>query len=167
MIGAAIHSTSTTVFEDFPKDDKSPANYTNEFFHGPLSHSLFFMGAIATTVFLALLEINHPDLNRTFNSDWALVLGMTVGLIEMVSIIWSTFIKTHLVASMIATAVIFCNIIPHLDALANFPIAVFALVSQSILSAGLLIVLAIYSTDSPFSKKFIKIFFPNGYPHYS
>ena len=61
-IGSGIHTSATSVYQSFKSKGKieKQAYFTNELFHGPLSHNMVYLGAIISTVCLGFLELNHP-----------------------------------------------------------------------------------------------------------
>lgn len=167
VVGTAIHSISATMADDFPKGEAIQAQQTNEIFHGPLSHGMTYMGGIFTVVFLALLELNHPDPNFLLSPDLSLILGVILGLVATIGIIWSTYIASHFLASLLATSILLYFNLNYIRDLSDFPLFIMALTTEGVLLGGLLITLIIFRSSSTLTRKFIKFFFPNGHPYHS
>lgn len=166
IVGTAIHSTSATIADDFGKSEISKARETNEIFHGPLSHYMTYIGGILAVAFLAILDFNHPDIRSLLSIDWAIILGVLLGLAATIGIIWSTYISGHLVVSFLATSILTYLLWPFLNDLGSFPVAILSLVAETVVFGGLLIALVIFKSNNSLTRKFIKMFFPSGHPYH-
>lgn len=167
VIGTAIHSTSTTVAKDFPKNHNCQAQETNEVFHGHLSHYMTYLGGIFTVVFLAFLEVNHPDFNTILNPDISMVFGAILGLASIIGIIWSTYIFVHLIASFLATSILLYIYLNYIQIKEYYPLFLFSLTAESVVFGGLLITFVIFKSSNKLTRQFIKFFFPSGHPYHS
>ncbi len=141
IMGVAVHSTATTVSDYFVKKDKSKAHLVDEFLHGPLSHEMLYLGAMTSTLFLSLLEMNHPDLKASFNWTVAFFLGATLGIAWALGINWSRYVKYNLAASFTFLCLIFLLTLPRLKEISYYPITSFMLACLSALSFGLILIL--------------------------
>lgn len=176
-IGAAIHSTSTSVYQAFLKDRrifknknqqlKSESFKTNEIFHGSLSHNLSYVGGILASVFLILLELNHPS-QSTFwlNLPLLFIIGITMGLVEGIAVLWSGHISYSLVTATISSIFVYIFCLPSLTAVNAYPVAIILTISLVTLSLILVIASFIFIASASLSKRMIKRLFPKNHPIY-
>lgn len=80
--GVAIHSLTKTLSRYFSADQKKTEVYeVNEAFHLNFSHNLIYSGAVLSTTFFALLELNHVSPYGPENGIIISILnGVFVGL---------------------------------------------------------------------------------------
>lgn len=175
-MGLAIHSTSTSVMQAFLKDRKlsdadkkkieSTAFWTNEKFHGSLSHNMFYVGGLSATFFLAILEINHPGQPpATFlmNNNFLIIIGILIGVTEGLAVLWSTYIGFSLIVSILGVSFMYFFDNPAAINSQTFPIAFVMYVSLITLLIMLVTTLIIFRISEVWSKRFVKLLYPKGH----
>lgn len=164
FIGNAIHSTSASVSQAFPKGSRTKAYFTNEFFHKSTSHDMTYLGAAGIILFLGLLELNHPAVTQVLGLGLVLIFGAGTGVILALSTIWSTFIGVSLASAFVTSLVLLFNVQGVWDHLENYPVTVMML-SSALTILGILFVFgAIILTSKKATRSVVKHLFPKGHP---
>jgi hypothetical protein len=161
-IGSGIHSTSTSVYEVFIKERVNNAFYINQIFHGPLSHNMIYLGGVGVLTFISMLEINHPIEVAHTTLEVNIILGLVLGVLISLGIIWSSYIRPNMWGAFIGSLVLL-NLIGEVHNLEQYPMLV---ISTTILTTSFLIlacIVIIFTLFKSVKKKFIKWFFPRGY----
>lgn len=187
-VAAGIHSTTTSIFQSFLKnelpmlkkikrelDDSTfrrlelhqqiqedlPTFHVNEKFHGGFSHNLLFISIILAAVFLGLLELNHPAQDPTPLDAWIILfLGVSLGAIQAIAVIRSTFFSISLVASVLASGVLYYFANKVLFKFAHYPVTTVAMIELVVLSAILAVVGLIFLLSHRLSKTVVKRIYP-------
>ncbi len=169
IVGTAIHSTSTTIYQVLFPDRKSEVFHTNELFHGPLSHNMVQIGVILGAFSYLLAELNHPN-PTPVNLTLSIGFGIFLGLAQTLSTIWGGYIKPSLAtaAAVSLFEIILFSFVP--EKLEFFPIAVVCLSYNLTLTlfSGLYIII-IEAADRNIRgtvsmEKAIVRLFPKGHP---
>lgn len=173
-IGSGIHSTATSVYQAMVKEGQTHLESfkINEIFHLNLSHNLVFIGVISASIFLAVLEINHPSTrdSRFLNAGSAITFGVVIGLIEAVAILRSTDItfSSHLnysiLGSLLGSIAIFIFCRPFMTSVDAYPVAFIMFSSLVTVFLSLVTITAIFITSHSLSEKIVTRAFPQGHP---
>ncbi len=173
-MGAAIHSTATSVYQAFVKEKQTHLESfrINEIFHLNLSHNLIFIGVIFASFFLSVLEINHPSTRDSMflNAGSTITLGVVIGLIETITILrsahitFSSHINYSIIGSLIGSLAIFIFCRPYMTSVDAFPVAFIMFSSLVTVLLCLVIVTAIFITSQSLSEKIVNKTFPVGHP---
>lgn len=179
-MGVGVHSTSTSVYQAFmrqrasktdleepQKDDE--AYIVNEKYHGNLSHNLFYIGSILAFFFMALLEINHPNIKGIFplTDDLIVATGIFIGLIATIAISWSAYsgfnIGLVFVSSFLTSLVLYFYAYPDMYNIVTYPLAFAMFAALVTLFTLLSIVSLIFIASQSLSQRFVKKTFPKGH----
>lgn len=173
-MGAAIHSTATSVFQALVKEKQTHLQSfrINEIFHLNLSHNFIFLGTLFASFFLSVLEINHPSSRNSMflNAGSTITLGVVIGLIETVTILrsaghtFSSHINYSIIGSAIASLAIFIFCRPFMTSVDAFPVAFILFSSLVTVLLCLIILTAIFMTSHSLSEKIVNRTFPVGHP---
>lgn len=173
-MGAAIHSTATSVYQAFVKEKQTHLESfrINEIFHLNLSHNLIFIGVIFASFFLSVLEINHPSTRDSMflNAGSTITLGVVIGLIETITILrsahitFSSHINYSIIGSLIGSLAIFIFCRPYMTSVDAFPVAFIMFSSLVTVLLCLVIITAIFITSHSLSEKIVNRTFPVGHP---
>ncbi len=173
-IGAGIHSTATSVFQALVKEKQTHLESfrINEIFHLNLSHNLIFIGVIFASLFLSVLEINHPSSRNSFilNAGSTITLGLLLGLIETVAILrsaghtFSSHINYSILGSGLGSLAIFIFCRPFMTSVDAFPVAFILFSSLVTVFVSLVITTGIFMTSHSLSEKIVNRTFPAGHP---
>lgn len=169
IVGASIHSTSTTIYQVLFPDRKSEVFHTNELFHGPLSHNMIQIGCILAAFSYLLSEINHPAPSPV-NLFFSISIGIILGVAQTFATVWGTYIKPSLIVSAIVSLLNIMLVSIVSEKPGYFPIAMVSL-SYSI---ALTVLLGLYlliieaadrniRTTKSMERYIIKLF-PKGHP---
>lgn len=169
IVGASIHSSSTTIYQVLFPDRKSEVFHTNELFHGPLSHNMIQIGCILGALSYVLAETNHPG-SQPVNLYFTVSFGIVLAIAQAMATIWGTYIKPSLVVGGIAAAINIILIGFVSGRLAYFPMATvsvsYSLTLPVLLGLYLLIIEAAdrnIRTTRSMERYLIKLF-PKGHP---
>jgi hypothetical protein len=187
-IASGIHSATTSIFQSFLKnelpmlkkiknelDDATfrrlelheqinedlPTFNVNEKFHGGFSHNLLFISSIFATLFLGLLELNHPSGNpSSIRPVLILLLGLSMGAVQSIGIIRSTFLSISLIFSIASGGVLYFFANKVLFNFAYYPVTTVCLISLIVMSASLALVGLIFLVSNRLSKTVVKRIYP-------
>jgi hypothetical protein len=188
-VASGIHSTTTSVFQSFLKhevpivtkwgkepmtdsnfrrltqDEKHlaelPTYHVNEKFHGGFSHNLLFVSAILATLFLGLLELNHPIQDPSGVPPVLIILfGLSLGIMQAIGIIRSTHISLSLVASLTTSGILYFYASKVLGNFPYYPVATVALINLMVLSLTLSVVGLIFIVSNRLSKTVVNRIYP-------
>lgn len=180
-MGAGIHSTSTSVYQafmrqkalktdqDIPAENTEEAYVVNEKYHGNLSHNLFYLGNILAFFFMALLEINHPNIKGIFplTDDLIVATGIAIGLIATIAISWSAYsgfnIGLVFISSFLTSLVLYLYVYPDMYNVVIYPLAFAMFASLVTLFTLLSIVSLIFIASQNLSRRLVKRTFPKGH----
>lgn len=187
-IASGVHSATTSIFQSFLKnelpmlkkikndlDDATfrrlelhdqikedlPTFNVNEKFHGGFSHNLLFISTIFATMFLGLLELNHPASNpSSIRPILILLLGVALGCIQSIAVIRSTFFSLSLISSVAAGGVLYFFANKVLFNFAYYPVTTVALIYLIVTTAVLSLVGLIFLMSHRLSKTVVKRVYP-------
>jgi hypothetical protein len=187
-IASGVHSATTSIFQSFLKnelpmlkkikndlDDATfrrlelhdqikedlPTFNVNEMFHGGFSHNLLFISTIFATMFLGLLELNHPASNpSSIRPILILLLGVALGCIQSIAVIRSTFFSLSLISSVAAGGVLYFFANKVLFNFAYYPVTTVALIYLIVTTAVLSLVGLIFLMSHRLSKTVVKRVYP-------
>ncbi len=187
-IASGVHSATTSIFQSFLKnelpmlkkikndlDDATfrrlelhdqikedlPTFNVNEKFHGGFSHNLLFISTIFATMFLGLLELNHPASNpSSIRPILILLLGIALGCIQSIAVIRSTFFSLSLISSVVAGGVLYFFANKVLFNFAYYPVTTVALIYLIVMTAVLSLVGLIFLMSHRLSKTVVKRVYP-------
>lgn len=173
-IGVGIHSTATSVYQALVKENQTHMESfrINEIFHLNLSHNFLFLGALLSSFFLSVLEINHPSTRDSMflNAGSTITLGVFIGLIETVAILrsagstFSSHINYCIVGSAIGSLAIFIFCRPFMTSVDAYPVAFILFSSLMTVFFCLVGITAIFITSHSLSEKIVNRTFPPGHP---
>lgn len=166
VVGAAIHSTSTSVYQSFKKkaELENEAFHTNEMIHGPWSHNMIYLGAILSVTMLGLLELNHPYFGRVVNFNFLLLAGIVLGIIGTVAVLRGGHVGFQVIASFLASFALGYGIRNYALNINSYPMAIISLASLVTLFILLSMMSVIFALSHNLSKKVIMRTFPKGHP---
>ena len=138
-----------------------PTFNVNEKFHGGFSHNLLFISTIFATMFLGLLELNHPASNpSSIRPILILLLGVALGCIQSIAVIRSTFFSLSLISSVAAGGVLYFFANKVLFNFAYYPVTTVALIYLIVTTAVLSLVGLIFLMSHRLSKTVVKRVYP-------
>lgn len=187
-VASGIHSATTSIYQSFLKnelpmlkkikndlDDATfrrlelheqikedlPTFNVNEKFHGGFSHNLLFISSIFATLFLGLLELNHPVGNpSSIRPVLILLLGLALGTIQSIAIIRSAFLSLSLISSVVAGGVLYFFANKILFNFAYYPVTTVSLIYLIVVSAVVALVGLIFLVSHRLSKTVVKRIYP-------
>jgi hypothetical protein len=162
-IGSGIHATSTSVAQSFPIGSRSRAYFTNEVFHGVMSHDMLYLAGIMLTVILTFLEINHPISSYNYSLETLISVGILIGICQAMGVVWSTHIGVNLIAAFFGTFIVLYTYNPFIN-WTEHPLAVIFLVSLGTIFITLGVVGVIYLKSKRLSDRLVRFIFPKGHP---
>lgn len=168
VVGMAIHSTSTSVFQSF-KEKLGPekeAFDTNELFHGPWSHNMVYAGSVSSLLILGLLEINHPYFGTVFEFNLLIFAGIIVGILGTITALRALPIKYDLllILSLFGSVLLGYCIRTFGVNINYYPMTIVAISSLVSLWVLLLLSFIVFVISESLSHKVIKRTFPKGHP---
>lgn len=170
-IGVGIHATSTSVYQSFVshKHTKLEAYKINEKFHGYLSHHMTYSGGIVGLLSLSLLEFNHP-VSQHWNSYLLIAIGIAIGVIGSIAIIWSTYtinwfvyIGFNLLAALLSVTIIVTMLDATAANLVSQPITRIMLTALITITAALTSYSIIFLTSDRMTAKLLRRLFPKNH----
>lgn len=166
VVGAAIHSTSTSVYQSFKNKDEfeKEAYHTNEMIHGPWSHNMVYAGSILCVALLGLLELNHPYFGRVINFNFLLFSGIILGIIGTVAVLRGGHIGFQIITSFLGSIAVGFGIRHFAFNVNSYPMSIIALSSLVTLFTLLSGAMIVFAISESISKKLIKRTFPQGHP---
>lgn len=187
-VASGIHSTTTSVFQSFlknelpilrkwgqPLNDSSfrrltqdekhlaelPTFHVNEKFHGGFSHNLLFLSTIFASLFLGLLELNHPvEDPSSIHPMLIILIGLVLSVTKLIGIIRSTYLSYSLVASLFASGVLYFFASKILFKFPYYPVATVVLIDLMVLSVSLAVVGLIFLASHRLSKTVVNRLYP-------
>lgn len=189
-IASGIHSATTSIYQSFLKneiplmqkmhkalDDKTfrklqellhsqiaedlPTFHVNEKFHGGVAHNLLFISSIFATLFLGLLELNHPSGNpSSIRPVLILLLGLALGSIQSIAIIRSAFLSLSLISSIVAGGILYFFANKILFNFAYYPVTTVSLISLIVMSTAVALVGLIFLVSHRLSKTVVNRIYP-------
>lgn len=173
-MGTAIHSISTSVAQAFDKDEakaatsiknkiKGEAYNMNRQFHQSFSHNMVYVGAILGQITMALIELNHPLTFTTFPLPIILFVGVILGIIESLAILYGSHIGFSLIASVGGAYLVNFHLHQTISNLALTPMTVLILSALITMAIILPIASLAFLISDYWTKIIIKKTFPKGH----
>lgn len=86
--GVVMHAMGKMLSKELVGHDHLAAFKTNRFFHMTFSHNLMIAGSLAAALWLALLEINHAQLDNPADLIQSSLVGVVIGSVLWLSMYW-------------------------------------------------------------------------------
>jgi hypothetical protein len=162
-IGAGIHSISVVESEFLDNYKHTKAFRVNNRVHGVISHQMLYISMILLGTSYMFLELNHPWSGIPTSLPILISLGVVMGVLFALSVIWSTFIVMNMIVSFVClliTTPVAPTILARTD---SFPIATILLVALIVFWFLLVTSLVFYLRFKSVCRRCVPLLFPKGH----